>query len=38
MSARQDLIIMKEGFRSRNYCLSECAQVCSKALSSKTQR
>jgi hypothetical protein len=38
MSARKDMVVLKEGFRSRNYCLSECTQVCSKALSSKAAR
>lgn len=28
LSARWDPVVFKEGFRSRSYCVSECAQVC----------
>lgn len=27
ISVRKDIVVFKEGFRSRQYCLSECAQV-----------
>eukprot|EP00878_Enallax_costatus_P014362 GHUV01015022.1.p1 GENE.GHUV01015022.1~~GHUV01015022.1.p1 ORF type:complete len:230 (+),score=60.61 GHUV01015022.1:222-911(+) len=29
ISLRKEIIVFKDGFRSRQYCLSECAQVCS---------
>jgi hypothetical protein len=25
---RGEIVVFKSGFRSRSYCLSECAQVC----------
>ena len=25
---RREIIVFKEGFRDRKYCLSECANVC----------
>ncbi|KAG2425128.1 hypothetical protein HYH02_015072 [Chlamydomonas schloesseri] len=28
ISVRKEIVVFKEGFRSRQYCLSECAQVC----------
>jgi len=28
MSVRREIVVFKEGFRSRKYCLSECTQVC----------
>ncbi|GLC38398.1 hypothetical protein PLESTM_000723000 [Pleodorina starrii] len=28
ISVRKEMVVFKEGFRSRQYCLSECAQVC----------
>jgi hypothetical protein len=27
LSMRKDPVVFKDGFRSRSYCLSECAQV-----------
>ncbi|PNH00109.1 hypothetical protein TSOC_014086 [Tetrabaena socialis] len=32
ISLRKELVVFKEGFRSRSYCLSECAQVCALSL------
>lgn len=32
ISVRKDIVVFKEGFRSRQYCLSECAQVCALSL------
>ncbi len=29
LSMRREIIVFKEGFRDRKYCLSECATVCS---------
>jgi hypothetical protein len=29
LSVRKEIVVFKDGFRSRQYCLSECAQVCS---------
>eukprot|EP00884_Botryococcus_braunii_P021367 jgi/Botrbrau1/7914/Bobra.9_2s0082.1 len=28
ITVRKDLVVFKEGFRSRQYCLTECTQVC----------
>ncbi|KAK9808401.1 hypothetical protein WJX73_000918 [Symbiochloris irregularis] len=28
MSMRREIVVFKDGFRSRTYCLSECTQVC----------
>eukprot|EP00198_Chlamydomonas_reinhardtii_P011024 XP_001700361.1 predicted protein [Chlamydomonas reinhardtii] len=28
ISVRKEIVVFKEGFRSRQYCLSECARVC----------
>lgn len=28
MSMRKEIVVFKEGFRTRSYCLSECTQVC----------
>lgn len=28
MSVRKEIVVFKEGYRSRSYCLSECTQVC----------
>lgn len=32
LSQRRELVVFKEGYRSRQYCLSECIQVCAAAL------
>lgn len=32
ISMRKEIVVFKEGFRSRQYCLSECAQVCSLSI------
>ncbi|KAK9818298.1 hypothetical protein WJX72_010257 [[Myrmecia] bisecta] len=32
LSMRREIIVFKEGFRSRQYCLSECTQVCALSL------
>ena len=29
LSVRKEVVVFKEGFRDRNYCLSECKDVCS---------
>lgn len=29
MSVRKEIVVFKEGYRTRQYCLSECIQVCS---------
>ncbi|WIA35308.1 hypothetical protein OEZ86_003763 [Tetradesmus obliquus] len=29
LTMRKEIVVFKDGFRSRSYCLSECAQVCS---------
>lgn len=31
-SLRRDPVVFKEGFRSREYCLRECSEVCSRAI------
>lgn len=28
MSVRGEIVVFKEGFRSRQYCIRECAEVC----------
>lgn len=28
ISMRKEIVVFKDGFRSRQYCLSECAQTC----------
>ena len=35
LSVRKEIIVFNEGFRSRQYCLSECTQVCAAALARK---
>ncbi len=35
LSQRRDIIVFKKGYRSRQYCLSECVQVCAAALNVK---
>lgn len=30
LTMRKEIIVFKEGFRTRQYCLQECAQACSK--------
>lgn len=35
MSMRKEIVVFKEGYRTRSYCLSECAQVCSLQLNGK---
>jgi hypothetical protein len=35
MNVRKDLVVFKEGFRSRSYCLSECTNACASALAKK---
>ncbi|CAL5227664.1 g10671 [Coccomyxa viridis] len=35
LSQRRELVVFKDGYRSRQYCLSECIQVCAAALSAK---
>ncbi|GAX75114.1 hypothetical protein CEUSTIGMA_g2558.t1 [Chlamydomonas eustigma] len=37
ISMRKEIIVFKSGFRSRAYCLSECAQVCSLSINSPGQ-
>lgn len=32
MSVRKEVVVFKEGYRTRTYCLSECIQVCSLTL------
>lgn len=32
LSMRRDVIVFKESFRSRSYCLSECTQVCALSI------
>ncbi|KXZ42422.1 hypothetical protein GPECTOR_149g32 [Gonium pectorale] len=32
LTMRREVVVFKEGFRSRQYCLSECAQVCALSL------
>ena len=29
LTVRKEVVVFKEGFRDRNYCLSECKDVCS---------
>ena len=31
-SVRRDPMVFKDGFRSREYCLRECAEICARAL------
>lgn len=35
MSVRRDPIVFKESFRSRNYCLFECADICAARINGK---
>lgn len=35
LSMSKEVIVFKDGFRSRSYCLTECATVCSKIANSK---
>ena len=37
MSVRKEKVVFKDGFRSRSYCLSECAQVWLCALLAVTR-
>jgi hypothetical protein len=32
MSVRKEIVVFKEGYRTRSYCLSECIQVCALSL------
>lgn len=32
MSVRKDIVVFKDGYRSRNYCLTECITVCALSL------
>lgn len=32
ISLRKELVVFKQGFRTRQYCLSECVQVCALSL------
>lgn len=32
MSVRKEIVVFKEGYRTRQYCLSECIQVCALQL------
>mmetsp|Transcript_16181 Transcript_16181/g.44234 ORF Transcript_16181/g.44234 Transcript_16181/m.44234 type:complete len:203 (+) Transcript_16181:1311-1919(+) len=35
LSMRRDVIVFKDGFRSRYYCLTECANACSRLAQAK---
>jgi len=35
---RKDPVVFKDGFRSRSYCLSECAQVCALEINGKAAK
>ncbi|KAF5839500.1 hypothetical protein DUNSADRAFT_674 [Dunaliella salina] len=35
LSMRRDIIVFKDGFRSRSYCLTECANACSRLAEAK---
>lgn len=35
ISVRKEIIVFKDGFRSRQYCLSECTHVCAASLGIK---
>ncbi|BDA46217.1 hypothetical protein COCOBI_08-3090 [Coccomyxa sp. Obi] len=35
ISVRKEIIVFKDGFRSRQYCLTECTQVCAASLGIK---
>ena len=35
MSVRKEVVVFKDGYRTRQYCLSECIQVCSLTLAPK---
>ncbi|KAL4457482.1 hypothetical protein ABPG75_012347 [Micractinium tetrahymenae] len=37
MSVRKEIIVFKEGYRSRSYCLSECTQVCALTINPQGQ-
>ncbi|PSC68993.1 pyridoxal phosphate [Micractinium conductrix] len=32
MSMRKEIVVFKDGYRSRSYCLSECTQVCALSI------
>ena len=32
MSVRKDIVVFKDGYRSRSYCLTECITVCALSL------
>ena len=36
LSIRKAPVVFKEGFRSRQYCLSECTEICSITVNSST--
>ncbi|PRW56120.1 Mitochondrial import inner membrane translocase subunit tim-10 isoform 1 [Chlorella sorokiniana] len=36
MSVRKEIVVFKEGYRSRSYCLSECTQVCALSINSSS--
>lgn len=38
ISLRREIVVFKDGFRSRQYCLSECAQVCKLISDSEQQQ
>jgi hypothetical protein len=35
MSVSREIVVFKDGYRSRKYCLSECIQVCSLSVTQK---
>ena len=35
LSVRKAPVVFKDGFRTRNYCLSECTQICSITVNSQ---
>ncbi|KAL6757761.1 hypothetical protein V8C86DRAFT_2615193, partial [Haematococcus lacustris] len=35
LSLRREVVVFKDGFRSRSYCLSECANVCALSINAK---
>jgi len=32
LSVRKEIVVFKDGFRSRGYCLRECAEVCALSI------
>ena len=36
LSMRREIIVFKDGYRTRKYCLSECTQVCALISSDQT--